>query len=146
MFTQACEPTTRKGTGAYQIEREFEFGLSLGDLWFWHPVCFSFFKDRAGFGLFRDWCWIAFHNRRHYAMLIFLLQQTTDQLRGFVKEIMHPDKHLWLRVWIQIVKWDVLKVQWQPKLLHLFLNKLSGWSCSFSKWHLFLDRCSNEED
>ena len=60
------------------------------------------------------------------AMLIFLPEQTTDQLRGFVKEIMHPDKHLWLREWIQIVKWDVLKVQWLPKLLHLFLNKLSG--------------------
>lgn len=28
------------------------------------------------------------------AMLIFLPQQTTDQVRGFVKEIMHPDKHL----------------------------------------------------
>lgn len=28
------------------------------------------------------------------AMLIFLPQETTDQVRGFVKEIMHPDKHL----------------------------------------------------
>ena len=146
MFTQACEPTTRKGTGAHQIEREFE-SLSLG--WVWGTCGFGtqfvslFLRTVLALACLETGAEL--HSTTD-AMLIFLLQQTTYQLRGFVKEIMHPDKHLWLRVWTQIVKWDVLKVQWQPKLLHLFLNKLSGWSCSFSKWHLFLDRCSNEED
>ena len=87
MFTQACEPTTRKGTGAHQIEREFEFGGPV----VLAPSLFFFLRTVLALACLETGAEL--HSTTD-AMLIFLLQQTTDQLRGFVKEIMHPDKHL----------------------------------------------------
>ena len=52
--------------------------VSLGDLWFWHPVCFSFLRAVLALACLETGAEL--HSTTD-AMLIFLPQQTTDLLK-----------------------------------------------------------------